>query len=224
MNNQEFLRISEIITYAVYAALLMLAVLRYAWCKREVLPRIVKFFSYSKLVATTILFRVFYAALQSVLIYREWAGDAVAKSFLNQSLSDSAAEWFSRAMPWVFKSHYGYYVFYVIQHFWMRILLSWVIAWIFYKFLILLKKYQERFFEDGETELGYFTALLAAWPLFTIFVPLCFVFVIVVSLIRMIFFKEAYTTLGWPLLSASAVTMIAGPFLLALFGLTVLVI
>lgn len=104
----------------------------------------------------------------------------------------------------------------------MNVLLSIVVAFAFYAFLKALKKHNDRFFHEGETELGLLLALIVGWPNFVVFVPLVFLAVVLVSIFRGIYMKEMYTTLGTPMLLAALITMIFGSYLIGAFGLTVL--
>ena len=103
----------------------------------------------------------------------------------------------------------------------MNLLVSLFIAFIFFLILKFLRKYKDRFFEDGEVELGFFTALLLGWPKFLFFAPMVFFSVVVISLARQIIYKKIYTTLGYPFLLATLITLIFGDEVLALFNLGV---
>lgn len=175
-----------------------------------------------RLLIATIGFRVAYAALLTTLQYFSWAAGGLGALFLKESLDASLPIPFVHSLSWIFGSRFGYFIFYSILHFWVNLALSLFAAWVFYRFLILLKRHKERFFDAGEIELGFLSALIVGWPTFTIFVPLIFLFVVLTSLVRLIVFKETYTTLGWPFILAAAATLLFGGFLLAATGLSVL--
>jgi len=63
--------------------------------------------------------------------------------------------------------------------------------------------------------------MIVGWPNFIIFIPLVFVSVVLVSIFRGLYFKEAYTTLGVPMLLGALTTMIFGSYLIELLQLTV---
>jgi hypothetical protein len=87
-------------------------------------------------------------------------------------------------------------------------------------FLNLLRKYQPRFFEDGEPELGFALALFIGWPKFLVLLPIALLSVVLVSIFRMVVLREAYTTLGWPLVLSAFLNLLYGNSLLILLGLS----
>jgi hypothetical protein len=95
-------------------------------------------------------------------------------------------------------------------------------ALIFYFFLKAMERRASRFFELGEPELGLVTAFLAGWPHFIIFVPLTFFIVLILSIIRRIFLKEFYTTLGLPFLISLLIVIVFNSYLFKIFNLVVL--
>ncbi len=157
--------------------------------------------SYKSLVVSSISFRVFYAILLTVSQYYIWS-----KQEFTKFLVDSP----------------GYFIFYSYGRFWLNVFIAVGVAFAFYLFLKFLKKYQERFFEEGETELGFLTALIVGWPNFVIFIPLVFISVVLISLFRRLVLKEVYTTLGWPFLIAVLITLILGDRLIQILNLGVL--
>ncbi|MEK7520718.1 MAG: hypothetical protein AAB560_01415 [Patescibacteria group bacterium] len=116
----------------------------------------------------------------------------------------------------------GYFLFYSWGRFWISALLSIGGAFLFFYFLKALKKYRERFFEEGELDLGFLSALLIGWPNFVVFVPLVFLSVVIIAVFRRVFLKELYTTLGLPMLLATLLVLAFGDFLVAFFHLGVL--
>ena len=115
-----------------------------------------------------------------------------------------------------------YFLLYSWTHFWFNFVLSVGTAFLFYLFLKLLKKRSERFFEEGETEIGFLCALIAGWPNFVVFLPLIFVFVILESVLKKIFLKESLTTLGFALILAAITAFIFGDKIVAVLGLRTL--
>lgn len=212
-----------VIPYALFGILFLIALLRYVMRARA-LPRILASYTWTRLIWAAVIFRVVFAALQTALQYRVWAAGGLGTLLLNNSLNASlpipVIQWF----PWIFGSKHGYFILYVLLHFWVNVALSIFGAWVLFKFLRALRGYNGRFFEDGETELGFLMALIVGWPAITVFIPFCFVFVVVVSLVRLLVYKEAYTTLGWPFLIAAAATLLIGGQALAVSGLSVLAI
>lgn len=142
------------------------------------------------------------AVLLSVGQYLVWASDPSGSAFLPpvQPLT--------------------YFLGYVWLRFMIPVFISFLIAGVWYLFLNFLRRYQDRFFENGEPELGFVLALLVGWPKFLVFIPIALVCVVLVSVFRMVVLREAYTTLGWPLALSAVLNLIYGNSLLVLLGLT----
>lgn len=157
--------------------------------------------SYKSLVISSLAFHIFYAALLTAGQYYVWSQSEFTKLLLDSP---------------------GYFLFYSWGRFWINVLLTISAAFVFYLVLRLLKKYQERFFDEGETELGLLMALLVGWPNFAVFVPLVFVFVIPVSIFRRLFLKESYTNLAVPFFIAALVLLLWGDLLIKILNLDVL--
>ncbi|MEK7187243.1 MAG: hypothetical protein AAB691_00145, partial [Patescibacteria group bacterium] len=116
----------------------------------------------------------------------------------------------------------GYFIIYILQHYWLNAFLSLLLAITFYLFLKSLKKYRERFFDVGETRLGGILALLAGWPNGFVFIALSFIFVVIIASLRMTLQKERFTTLGLPFLLAAFTVLVLGDIFAAYTGLAVL--
>lgn len=162
---------------------------------------------------------LFYALVSTLTQYFTWIKNPFASQFINSSVNAEYAGWISKISLWIFGGKLGYFIFYAWMKFWAPVILIIILAFVWWLILRFLKKYKERFFEEGEVELGFLCALIVGWPLFVVFVPLVFVFVVLVSLVRMIFFKEIYTTLGIPFLLATLLVLVLSPFLHQFFGL-----
>lgn len=156
------------------------------------------------LILITVAFDALFSGLQTAVQFYVWSFDSFSKTFL----PPYQPRW--------------YFMFATFQRFWLGFLIGIGAALVFYLFLQILKKYRERFFEKGEPELGFLMALLVGWPNFTLFLPLAFLCVIFIALARRVFLKEAYTTLGVPIMLAAGVLLLFGEELLRLFKLTVL--
>lgn len=160
-------------------------------------------FDYKPLIFILAASRILYAVFLTSNQYRIWSQDEMAKFLLDTP---------------------GYLLFYSYGRFWLNVFIAIGLAFVFYLFLKFLKKYQERFFEEGEPELGFLTALIVGWPNFVIFIPLIFISVVLISIFRGIVLKKAYTTLGWPFLLAAFLTLVWGNWLIQVFNLGVLII
>lgn len=160
-----------------------------------------QYFSLKKLIWWAIIFRVGYAAIATWGQYHIWAGQELTQLLLppHQSIS--------------------YFLGYVGLRLWLNVGLSIGLSYLFYKFLERLRLRNERFFEDGEVQFGWLMALVVGWPGFILLIPFIFGSVILVSLVRIIVFRKQFTTLGWPILVATAAVLLWGKPLLDLFNL-----
>lgn len=156
-------------------------------------------------IVATVAFYIVYAFAETAVQYYVWKTDGFLE--LVKSGGGDAT---------------GYFLFYSWGRFWISAALSIGGAFAFVFFLKALKKYRERFFEEGELGLGFLSALLAGWPNFVVFVPAVFISVVAISVFRRVFFKELYTTLGLPMLLATLLVLAFGDFLVAFFHLSVL--
>jgi len=185
---------------------------------------VLRFLNFKVLIVVTVAFKVFNAVLLSAVQYYVWSNQEFTKLLINSPLSSEVplSDALRGVLGPILDSKLGYFLFYSWGRFWISALLTIGVAFAFYVFLKALKKYNDRFFYEGETELGLLMALIVGWPNFVVFVPLAFLSVVLVSIFRGIYLKEAYTTLGAPMLLAALVTMIFGSYLIGTLGLTVL--
>lgn len=189
--------------------------------KKEWLHR---FVNLKVLIIFTTSFRVFYAGLLSIMQYYIWSQNEFTQLFINSPINSEVpfSNFLRENLSFIFNNKLGYFLFYSWGRFWISALLAIGIAFTFYALLKALKKYNDRFFIEGETELGLLLALIAGWPNFVVFVPLVFLAVLLVSIFRSLYLKEIYTTLGAPMLLAALTTMIFGSNLISVLNLTVL--
>ncbi len=205
------------------SAIFLLAAFAYGFRHTSVGAKMRKWVGMKNLVRAAVYFRIAYAGLLTVTQYYIWTGmGAVGEVFLDAPVSKAVPEPLVGALSAVFNHPLGYFLFYSYGRFWLNAILSILVAWAFHKLLLALRKYNGRFFEEGEVELGYVMALIAGWPVFVVFLPLIFVFVVLVSIARLIIMKEAYTTLGWPFICAAAVCILWGSKLVIALNLGML--
>lgn len=177
------------------------------------------------LILIALIARIFYAGLQTFLLYYLWLQDEMGKLLVQIPVSRSAAKdlvW--KPIAPLFEYQHGYFAFYALGRFWLNVFISIIAAAIFYIILLGLKKYRERFFEKGEAELGLLMALILIWPNFAVFVPLVFISVVLVSIYKKIALKEAYATLGAPFLLAGFLSAVIGGLFLSYLNWGVLAI
>ncbi len=207
----------------VLGALFVISSLCYAFRRAAAIEKLLTRFSFRQMVRIAVYFRIAYAGLLTVLQYVVWSSSGtMGNSFLNAPLGSAVPVPTVHELPWVFNHPLGYFIFYSYGRFWLSVLVTLLVAWVFHNILHALERYNGRFFEAGEVELGYLMALIVGWPQFVIFVPLVFLFVVVVALVRLLLLRKQYTTLGWPFIYAALATVLLGAKLLSLSGLMVL--
>jgi hypothetical protein len=176
--------------------------------------------SYKFLVWSVLGFKMLYAALETAGQYYIWSVNKFTESFLNRGAANfNTIKELTGIFSRLFDNKLGFFLFYSWGRFWMVIIVSLAAAAVFYLFLLFLKKYKERFFEEGEVEMGFLLALTIGWPNFIIFVPLAMVLVVVISIIKGLALKDFYTTLGEPFLISALIVLIWGNYLINLFHL-----
>jgi len=201
LNSPNLLLVPEVIRWVVWALATLFYVLQPKFRMRV---RFLNGLCYRYLALAGLFLFAFFAALETWIQYYVWRFDPFSEKFLPPH------------QPWI------RFLFYSFQRFWLGVILSIVIAFAFYLFLKVLQKYRGRFFEEGETELGLALSFIVGWPHFVVFLPLTFVFVVLLSFARRIFLKRAYTTLGFPMIFAAAVMLFWSEEIFAFFKLSTL--
>lgn len=163
-------------------------------------------------------FKIIYAIFLTVAQYFVWENNTMTKALLKLPVEGKALMSFSFLSKF-FSTDSGYYYFYVFARYWLVIIISFAVAYLFYLLLKGLKKYKERFFIGGEPEIGFALAFLVGWPDFVLFLPAIFFLIIPISIFRMVIFKEKLTTLGWPFIISAILAVVLGYSLLDLFRL-----
>ncbi|MEK7542904.1 MAG: hypothetical protein AAB503_01180 [Patescibacteria group bacterium] len=174
---------------------------------------------YGVLVRGVIWFRLGYAVLLTIGQYYIWSKEVFLRLLLNTPLSESLPIPLVQKFPEIFNSKIGYFLFYSWGHFWLNFILTIGIAWLFYRFLLVLQRWNSRFFDEGEVKLGFVCALVAGWPGVLVFIALTFAIVILLAMARAIVLHEGYTTLGVPLLLAAAIALWMSSDILSFFNL-----
>lgn len=221
--NSFFSHVSLYILPIFLGVIFIVTCFQYVFRKKLAATQWKNVFSFRNLSFFVIGGRIANAVLLMYLQYSVWRdGGGMGNYFLTAPLSKDLPITGMKSYGVLFTNKFGYFLFYSWGRFWLSVVLSIFAAYMFYAFLKILRRKTERFFEDGELELGFLCALVVGWPLFVIFVPIIFISVVVISIIRLVFFKEAYTTLGVPFLLATATTIVIGGYLISAFGLGVL--
>lgn len=149
--------------------------------------------------------RVLDAAIKTVGQYYLWSKSGhLTQTLISAGLDNNLPSVFNKIF--IFQGSGGYFLFYSMTRFWFNVFASVSIALIFGIMLFALEKRAGRFFEYGETRLGILAAILIGWPNFLIFLPIFFGSTLLISAIRLLFFKIKYTTLGFPFVLACGIT------------------
>lgn len=183
----------------IFTALIIFSVLAFYYLRHKFNLKFIYWIG----VGLVFLFKIFYAGIATWAQYMVWKTDQFSRLLLppNQDIS--------------------YFTFYSWTHFWLELVISFGISILFYFFLKFLNTYENRFFIKGEVELGFLMALVSGWPGFLIFIPMTFVFVVLVSIFRRLFMNKMYTTLGIPFILGSAAAFYLEIYLVETFNLTV---
>lgn len=186
--------------------------------------RMSKYHILVSLIVCTLLFWVAYTVFLTFTQYKVWIdGNELTKVFTIAPVGSEVP--FPGALEFVrplFERPGGYFAFYVFGRFWLKVIILFLVSFVFYFFLKLLHKYRERFFKEGEIELGLLCALLSGWPGVVLFIPLSLFYTVFLGIFRLLVFKEYRTTLGIPFLLSAGTIILASNFLISIFGLSIL--
>jgi hypothetical protein len=215
-------RLLEIFLVAVFAVVFLRHILRNNQSKAT--KKLLDFVSYGRLAVLLIFFRLLYASFMTAAQYFYWLNNPnpALRIFATSPLDPSVP------LPWIFSGFrslldqkYGYYIHYAFGRFWLNFFITIGFCLVFWFFMVLLKKYRERFFEEGEPELGLVVALIVGWPGVVVYVPLVFLFVVIISVFKALFLREKYTTMAWPFLFSGIITILIGQWILTLWKLAI---
>ncbi len=175
-----------------------------------------------RLLVIVTVFYLFYALILSIGQYYVWSENPISKALIQEQVNIENTGIIGKFFNLIIPNSFNYYIYYVFMKFWFEYLLTIGFGFLFVYFLKFLKKHQERFFENGEIELGGLCAILSRWPKSIVFIILVFVSVVLVSIFRLLVFKDKYTTLGYPFILATFITFLIGAYILSITGLDVL--
>ena len=177
-----------------------------------------------KISWAVVVFYVIFALFLTAVQYYLWFQDNLTKSFLETPAFISGQSASSGLGQWLFGGKLGYFLFYSWGRFWLGALLSLAAAFLWRLFLGVLKNHNERFFEEGDMEIGFLGALVCGWPNFLSFLVFTFILVVIFGFLRLILAGEKYTTLTWPFILSVLITLAGGYFWISSFGFGVLVV
>jgi len=152
------------------------------------------------------VFRLLFAGVRTALQYYAWMRTELTRFFLPPHQSVAVL------------LHYSW------THFWLNAIVSIGAALLFFAVLRALRAHNPRYFAEGEADLGLLLALVVGWPHVVVFVPAVFLSVVVISLIRGIFLREAYTVLGLPFFIGYAIALVSTGYIIAALSLTSIII
>ncbi|OGE85895.1 MAG: hypothetical protein A3J48_00980 [Candidatus Doudnabacteria bacterium RIFCSPHIGHO2_02_FULL_46_11] len=158
------------------------------------------------LLIATLTFRLFYPFVLSFAQYNLWSKDPFSQYFLppHQPLN--------------------YFLLYVWGRFWLESVLALAVAGLFWAFLYLIQKNRTGFWTKDDLFLAALLAILTGWPDVIVFLVLVCLYTLLLSLVRLIIFKQTHTQLTSALIIAAIITLLAGDKLINLTGLKVLLI
>jgi hypothetical protein len=162
-------------------------------------------------IIALIAFRIVYAVVATVTQYDVWLLNPLTKQLVVLPIhQDILISFFGKLIYSFLNKPGGYFLYYSFSHFWLNMILTLIAAGCWYGLLIALKRHKDRFFEDNEPLYGLLLALIAGWPGIVLFIPCTFLFLAILSLVRIIFFKKQLTTIGIPMVIAATIAVALG--------------
>jgi hypothetical protein len=159
------------------------------------------------LIWVMIAFHLGLALAKSILQYWVWNQGGITQSLLNLPLKKLNLNWFGD-LPFFTGYSHGYFLYYIWNNFWRDALLTIIAALLIYGIFLLLRRYKEKLFREGECEFGFLLALLIGWPGVIFFLPLIFAVAVIFSFGNWLFKRETITLLFWPLVMSAAIMLI----------------
>lgn len=152
-------------------------------------------------------FNVSYASLKTILQYWIWnTNGSLSQAFLPPTTPIT------------------YFLGYVGFRFWLPVVVSILIAAIFFIAIFLSRKKERRFFYRGEEYLAAISIFAAGWPALIVYLALILFFVVVASLANTLRKAAPYTSFAYLWLPLALFTLLFGNQIIKLLGLQVLFI
>lgn len=165
-----------------------------------------RFFSYSRLLIFVLVAGFAYALLLTGVQYYVWRLSLMGRYLLP---------------PY---QGMGYFIHYSYNHFYLASLLSLLVAAMFFGLMSLLRKSGRISIGAADLSLCFLLALLSTWPGIIIFLALFLIFSLVAAVVNVFRFKIAEFSPFWPLISASALTILFGRILIVILRLGGLIV
>jgi asparagine N-glycosylation enzyme membrane subunit Stt3 len=116
-----------------------------------------------------------------------------------------------------------YFMGYTFIHIWISHLLVFVVAFLFFALLKILKKYKDEVISASDLSLALLASLILGWPKIIIYIPLFLALALLDSVFNLIVYKRQRIALTLPLLLAALIVFFFGNYLLGFFKLSILV-
>lgn len=116
----------------------------------------------------------------------------------------------------------GYFIFYSFGRFWLAALLALATAAMWWALLKIIASRRPEAIYPGEASLAWVTGAIAGWPGIVLYVPLTLLLTLIGSAYHDFKKIDSRLPIGWPMIIASLIVLVAGSLLLDWFGLGVL--
>lgn len=143
--------------------------------------------SYKWLVASAIIFHLFYGFFATWGQYIVWSKSEFTKILLLSALPKEVP--FPLILEWIrplFNGNYGYFAFYAINHFFLSIFALFVVTGFFTLFFKLYCRYYPDNFKEADISIIAISFLIAGWPGVIVLVPLSFIIAIIITSLNLI--------------------------------------
>ncbi|MEI6580674.1 MAG: hypothetical protein WCO07_00710 [bacterium] len=177
-------------------------------------PAWVRNISFLKLIIVSFVINLLYGAFVTWGQYYVWAtvGD-FTRVFVNSPLPKQVP--MPQLLEWTrpfFENNFGYFLYYVLGRVWLYVFISFLVSVILYFLFKIWKSYRGNFTEYGP-ELILILMLIVGWPGVIIFIPLGFLFSIILSFVYYLKGKKV-TEIEPAFIVAALFTLIFGKIIL----------
>ena len=165
------------------------------------------------LILIVLIFKILYAKTLTIIQYFIWDSSKYTQVFLKNGVG-SIPQSFTNHLPWLFQKNGGYFIYYVLSHFWMNFFITLLIAFIFYLILLFLNKINKRLLTKSDALLGFLGSLSSGWPGFVIYFFIFMLLFLFAGLKNKLITKEKYTTITYPLWISALIVALVGYWIL----------
>ncbi len=157
------------------------------------------FLTHQKLICIWSIFIILFNLFLSWLQYYVWSSSPLSRLFLPPTQPIS------------------YFIGYIYIHLWQAVLLSLVVAAVFYGIFRLVRFYNQEAVSLEEAALISLACLLVGWPKLLILIPLFFLLSIFSSIVNLFIFKNKKIDIFWPLIISLLLALSGGNYLIYFF-------